>query len=432
MEPSKTTDKKVLVALLDAMTSLDHDAIVVGAGPAGLLAAATIAGNGHDVIVLEEHRSIGEPDHCAGLLSLSGLRSLGLKPPQDVILNTVRGARVYSPSGNSLLIERGRREAVVVDRHRFDMWLADRAQDSGAVVITGAQVRSLNMQNGKITGVSVQHGGATEHYCAAIVINAEGAVCRLSKSVGLPIVPRTNKYPAYQYEMRGAEVDDNVAEMYYGRQVAPGFFAWNIPLGDGRARVGLAAFSAAKTRLNAVIEHHPIMSERFSRASIDRTFGGTVLVGMPIRKTYASGILVAGDAAGMVKATTGGGVIIGGMAGTIAGKVASLAISEKDCSERFLERYQMAWRSLFMSNLRAMFLAQRALVSLSDQGMDVLVRGTSELGLLQKIEREGDMDMQWGIIRSLLTDPRAIRLGLRVIRQLSPISKNSFMWHTRG
>jgi flavin-dependent dehydrogenase len=263
------------------------------------------------------------------------------------------------------------------------------------------------------------------------VIDAEGVVCNLSKSIGLPVVPKTSKYPAYQYEMRGAEIDDEVAEMYYGRQVAPGFFAWIIPLGEGRARVGLAAFNFSKARLNAAVRHHRIMHERLSRVSIEKGRGGTVLVGMPIRKTFSSGVLVAGDAAGMVKATTGGGVIFGGMAGIIAGRVASSAITERDCSEGYLGRYQVAWRSTFMKNLRAMFLAQRALLSLSDEGLDALVKGARELGLVETVEKEGDMDMQWRIIKDLLTNPRAFRLGLRVVRRLSPLLKNSFMWPTR-
>ena len=108
---------------------MNHDAIIVGAGPAGLITAATIANRGFDVIVLEEHEEVGVPDHCAGLLSSSGLNSLGLKPPNDVIQNTVDGARIFAPSGKSILVERGQREAYVVDRSKFDSWLADKAID---------------------------------------------------------------------------------------------------------------------------------------------------------------------------------------------------------------------------------------------------------------------------------------------------------------
>ena len=99
---------------------MSHDAIVVGAGPAGLIAAHRIASNGYSVLTLEEHEKVGEPDHCAGLLSSSGLRRLGIVPPNHIIQNTVAGARIHSPSGYSILIERGRREAFVVNRQMFD------------------------------------------------------------------------------------------------------------------------------------------------------------------------------------------------------------------------------------------------------------------------------------------------------------------------
>jgi hypothetical protein len=63
--------------------------------------------------------------------------------------------------------------------------------------------------------------------------------------------------------------------------------------------------------------------------------------------------------------------------------------------------------------------------------LDALVKGARELGLVETVEKEGDMDMQWRIIKDLLTNPRAFRLGLRVVRRLSPLLKNSFMWPTR-
>ncbi|GAG91330.1 unnamed protein product, partial [marine sediment metagenome] len=99
---------------------MSYDAIVIGAGPAGLLAANEIAKRGYTVQVLEEHERVGEPDHCAGLLSTSGLKRLGIKLPKDIIQNTVAGARIYSPAGHSILVERGKREANVIDRKQFD------------------------------------------------------------------------------------------------------------------------------------------------------------------------------------------------------------------------------------------------------------------------------------------------------------------------
>ncbi|MGY5862709.1 MAG: FAD-dependent monooxygenase, partial [Candidatus Thorarchaeota archaeon] len=215
------------------MAILDSEAIVIGAGPAGLLAAAEIAQSGHKVQVFEEHPEIGKPDHCAGLLSVSGLNLLGLKPPSDVIQNRVSGARIFSPAGQSILIERGRREALVINRSQFDSWLADRARDKGADINT--QTKVLGIQTGETHTklLSIREDGVSSERSTQVIVNAEGSRCQISKALNLPVVSRRNKLPAYQYEVNGVDIDDDIVEMYYGRQTAPGFFAWLIPLGEG-------------------------------------------------------------------------------------------------------------------------------------------------------------------------------------------------------
>ena len=235
------------------MPSTDHDVIIVGGGPAGLITSLSVAKDCHNVTVLEEHPEMGKPDHCAGLISTTGLRSLSLSPPRDVVQNYVSAARIFAPSGRSILVERGRREAFVLDRSRFDSWLADRAADEGAEILTESKVIDVNCAKKAPCEVTFKTEEGHAERKSEVVVDAEGARCQISKSVGLPTVPRRNKYPAYQFELKGADIDDDVVEMYYGRHVAPGFFAWIIPLGDQRARVGLAARNMAKPRLEASI-----------------------------------------------------------------------------------------------------------------------------------------------------------------------------------
>ena len=205
---------------------MDYDAIVIGGGPAGVLAATKIAEDGHNVLVLEEHKNIGEPDHCAGLLSSSGLESLSLKPPDDVIQNTVAGARIHSPSGHSIFIERGRREAFVVDRRKFDSWLATIASDKGAKITTESKVMKITHSK---KGVQTVKTGSGTLQTRAVVI-AEGVRSVLSKSVGFSTISKRSRLPAYQYEVRGVDIEEDLVEMFYGRPVAPGFYSWIIPL----------------------------------------------------------------------------------------------------------------------------------------------------------------------------------------------------------
>ena len=183
---------------------MDHDAIIIGAGPAGLFSAIELAKGDHDVRIVEEHNTIGEPDHCAGLLSTSGLKRLGLKVPNHVIQNTVSGAKIYSPSGHSIFVERGRNEAKVIDRRKFDKWLAEKAKEVGAKITTGVKVIDLLAQNHTIDQIRIKTD-RMNHLSAKLFVIAEGSRCQVSKSVGFPVVKKSNKYPAYQYEVSGVD-----------------------------------------------------------------------------------------------------------------------------------------------------------------------------------------------------------------------------------
>ncbi len=400
------------------MPSEKHDVVVIGAGPAGLLSAIEVASSGHQVLVLEEHDEVGIPDHCAGLLSHSGLRMLRLRPPDDVILNHVSGARIYSPTGHSILIERGKKEAMVIDRRVFDSWLADKAHDEGALVRTGSRVVDVHLSG---DGLTVSIRGSKDRLISEVIINGEGSTGVISRQLGFQPVSHHAKHVAYQYEMRGLSIDDDIVEMFYGRQFAPGFFSWLIPLGDGRARVGLAARDRAKIRLRAALSHHPIMRERMRGGKIERGMGGVVLIGRPLRRTYSNRALLVGDAAGMVKATTGGGVILGGVISKIAGRVVSRAINEKNTSSEFLKQYQREWRARFGNEFMIMYLVQRILASLTDRGLDQLVIDAEQHGLVDIVRRRGDMDKQRRVILSLLRNPHTILMGMRAIRFLSPL-----------
>lgn len=405
---------------LEGGTTLNRDAVIIGGGPAGLLAAKEIAADGHDVLVLEEHEQIGEPDHCAGLLSVTGLESLGLKPPDSVVQNAVSGARIYSPSGHHLTIERGSREAVVVDRRRFDSWLAEEAKKQGAEIAVNTRAISVSIDHGKGCSVRIDTRSETRYLESRAIVNAEGVRGVISRMLGLPRVPNKNKYPAYQYEVSGVDIDPNTVEMFYSRRYAPGFFAWIIPLGEGRVRVGLGARNKSRTRLDAAIRHHPVISQRLQNASVERGMGGTVIVGLPVSKLSTNRALAVGDAAGMVKATTGGGVIMGGVTARVAGQVMAEGLRKDILQREEMGRYDREAKALVMKELRLMSLAQRVLSSLSDGGLDSVVRDAGTLGLLDVVKQEGDMDLQGRVIERLLRNPRMLLVGLRAIRYINP------------
>ena len=106
-----------------------YDIAVVGGGPIGSFVAQQLASKGRQVAVLEEHKIIGEPIHCAGLVTKRVLDIT--KCSQDkIVQNTIYGAVIHSPEGSNLTIGGDKAHALVINRQKFDEHLAQKAETS--------------------------------------------------------------------------------------------------------------------------------------------------------------------------------------------------------------------------------------------------------------------------------------------------------------
>ena len=376
---------------------MDAQVAVVGAGPSGLIAAREAAKRGAHVVVLEEHMQIGLPVECAGLLSLRGLRAIGLRPEGHYVLNRqLRGARFVSPGGRELLVEAGEPVACVVDRRLLDLALAEQAERAGAEVLLGRKVLAISRLP---SGVSLS--GRWGSLQAQVAVVAEGFRSRLVRRLGLRTVDWRRVLPASQVELRVPELAEDLVEVWLGSRVAPGLFAWVIPLGDGIARVGLACRRGLDPRelLAAFLRRR--LGVRLPPGLRRPPYAGSVLTCGPIPRTYADRVVIVGDAAGQAKPTTGGGVILGGLCALLAGRTVAEAVEAGDTSEEALRAYELAWRRLLGRDFRAMSLARRLLDRLPDRALDLAVKTASELDLGREIAREADMDLQSRVLAAL-------------------------------
>jgi len=398
---------------------LKAEAIVVGGGPAGLIAARELASRGVEVKAYEEHTVIGEPNHCAGILSVEGLARLDVKPSPEFIQHEVRGGVAYSPDGTPIRITGSRTRAYIVDRAAFDRHLAGQAEDAGAELILGHRVRELLVEENRVAGVLGNDGPVD----AEVVIDCEGTAGFLARSVGLG-PPERGVLSGINTEVSGVEVEPGMVEVWLGEDVAPGFFAWVAPMGDDSARCGLACESSdAKVLLEKFLE------KRFGETEHTIPVRWPVLKGGPVAKTFGEGLLLVGDVAGQTKPTTGGGVIFGGLCAVEAAKTVCSALKADDCSAEYLSRYETAWEELLGREFSSMLAARRFADGISDDRKDRLFGSLKSSGLegtLERLVEEGDMDMQSGVLRSALTHPGMIgvlvsslgRLALAELRGL--------------
>ncbi len=395
------------------MTTLERgEALVIGGGPAGLLAAREMAKRGLEVTVIEEHPEIGEPNHCAGLLSIEGLKRIGVEPSPSFIHNRVKGGRVISPGGMIIEFKDTRDRAYVVDRAAFDRRLAEQAMEAGVEIKEGLRARELILKGGKVEGAR----GRGWEFMAGVTIDAEGGARTLARQLGL-VRAGDGALTGVNVEVSGVDVDPEMVEVWLGGSIAPGFFAWVIPLGSGEARCGLACKTGdAPRRLERFVER------RFKGGRMGPIRGGNLFIKGPIKRTYGDGIILVGDAAGQTKPTTGGGVILGGICAIEAGRTAAEALMRGDPSSSLLRGYQESWRKILGREFSQMLATRRAFERLSDQQIDRIFRTVKEEGWIMDILlsqlKEADMDMQSGFIGQILREPRITKILLKSLGSL--------------
>jgi geranylgeranyl reductase family protein len=369
---------------------------VVGAGPAGLTASAKLASLGHDVVVLEEHAAIGNPVHCTGVLGVDAFDELDL--PREPILTITGAASFRYGHGEPVIVESDRIKAAVIDRGRFDAALAVRAVDAGVDVRTSARVDSLAVLPDEVR-VQVRDG---EVIRARACVLACGANYRFNRELGLG-VPRAF--------VQTAQIETPFAllpriDVRLSREVAPGGFAWAVPfLRDGQsfARLGLFCDTNAAARFTAfcrqVCEENGVDPDSLPAPRMKMLPLG------PVKKTVTDRVVAIGDAAGLVKPTTGGGIYYGILSGAMAGDGLDVALRRDQLGERTLRACEDGWRARLGPDIRA-GLAFRALATrIGDRGIQALVEVARVDGIIPLLKETADFNWHRTAALALLRHP---------------------------
>lgn len=337
------------------------DLHVVGAGPAGSFAACAAAKRGHSVLVSEEHAAIGEPVHCSGLVSASGLEQMShIVPFKKTVYNPIRRANLHGRDSSIHLSFRSPK-AYVFDRGAFDRLAAEKASDLGAKIETSRRIAKLS------------------DFQSSNVIGADGPDSTVARLFNFPRIP--SFACAWQGDFSYRSPDLSAVEVFFNPEFAPGFIGWIIPTSDESAKIGIGvslpkSLIAAKGKFLSQI--------KLSQTKCQNEFSAIIPIAAREKTSGKFGkfnVCLAGDAAGQVKASSGGGIFFGAMCGQLAG-------------ENFAnpKKYEQEWRKKYHADLLLHSLLRKGLDLLTPSLLDAWLESLKMLKIDFVLTEEGEMD----------------------------------------
>ena len=386
------------------MDTNTYDALIIGAGPIGGWLGKRLAENGAKVLLIEEHLEIGRPFQCAGLVTPSAME---IVEGHDSVLTPIYGAIMHSPTGISIRV--GKEDTVrtwSVCRKLFDQGIVAKAQAVGARLMLDCKPISASIE-GDGMSLELQRGDERIPIKTRLLVGADGAHSwvRQHFRMGRP----KEMMIGFQVEATGFESEDGWLEMFTGRDIAPGLFAWAIPTGDTH-RIGVWVRTTDLDQRHAVdlytaLKAHPLHGKRVAAAKEIARYCGPLPCGV-VRRPWKDRTILVGDAAGLAKPTTGGG--IGPGIRQIEEILPPLleALNLDNLNTRGLEKVMKSTMKKFRKEFeRGRILRDTFVTSKNDSELDEVFSVFAQDHVISLINSEGDIE-------------KPVRLGMSLLRKV--------------
>ncbi len=368
-----------------------YDVIVIGAGPAGAMAAQYAAKGGLNVALLERKMDVGIPVRCGEAVGLKGM-SLGINVEKKWILTTIKKMSMISPSGHRVTFPiKGKDESYILNREIMDKDLVQYAIDEGAAYFPGTPVTSIS----KIAVDRYNCVSLDKEFKAKCLIIADGVESKCARDLGWDTSLLMEDIESCAFcRVEHESIVNDMIELYTGSEVAPGGFLWVFPRSQGKANVGLGILgtNSSAGKVKQLLTN--FIGKTFPGADVTDIHCGGVPVGKWLRPLVKDGVLIVGDAARQVNSLNGGGIAYSIYAGRIAGETVAKAFKQHDkVNYRYLKNYQKKWASFCGKQqmrqyaLKSMLLKKNNDNFLDDIALSLLHENPENLNYLRVFRR---------------------------------------------
>ncbi len=346
------------------------EVIVVGAGPAGISCAITLAKAGKKVVLIERGNFAGSKNVFGGAIYTQPVKEIFPDFEKTAPLerrNIDHKFAILGENDSTVISYKNQTEtcgSYTVIRAKFDRWMAEEAKKEGVYLVTKTVVRELLTDNGKVIGVKTE----LEDYYADIVVLADGVNSLLAKQIGLreDIQPKdvalsvkeVIKLDKEKINDRFNISDDEgcIYEIFGGPMLGMlglGFMYTNknsVTIGLGITLSELAERGIRPYDLLEELKSHPTISALIKDGELQEYSAHLIPEGgyKKIPKLYADGVMIAGDAAMLVNNLHWEGTNLAMISGKLVGETALEALRENDFSAKFLQRYEEKLKNSFV------------------------------------------------------------------------------------
>jgi digeranylgeranylglycerophospholipid reductase len=348
---------------------------IIGAGPVGNYVSSLLAKKNFDVTVFEEHKSVGSPVQCTGIVT-SELKNV-VKVEKSCIVNEVKRVKINSPNKNSIDVKLGKKNLILC-REKFDKSLYQRALDQGVKFKFNSKYKSGNKRI--LVGKESVH---VDH-----LVGCDGPNSSVAKENGMF---GNRKFVVGSQVRAKVKCEDDLVEFWLG----VGEFGWLVPEGDGTARIGVVAYKRPNAHLNTLLK------------GLDRKYkvlekqGGLIPLYNPKQVLQKNNVSLVGDSATQVKATTFGGLVPGMMA-------AKLFVEDR-------KKYSENVKKELHRDLQLNLMIRKVMDKFSPKDYDELLRLFSRDKVKDVIEtHDRDFPSKF-LLKLLLREPRLLKFGHKLV-----------------
>ncbi|MCQ6961793.1 NAD(P)/FAD-dependent oxidoreductase [Methanolobus chelungpuianus] len=342
---------------------MDADIIVIGASPAGVMAARNASAKGCKVILLDKKEAAGVPTHPANTFFKGMFDRTGEEVDPSYVIKNLKGAYIIALSGRKVLFEG---EAYFLDRKKFDEFYIRQAEAAGADVRFGIEVLNVLRSEGGFM-LSTSRG---KMKCRLVIVS-DGINSRAGALLGMKPI----RYPediawSLEAEIEAEGIGEPEYFEYYVGNHAPGWKSTYSPCGGNRATLGMYA----RRQGTDVSDFFDSWLERFRKLKgldevkiISRSTGGDPIVAIP-GEIVADGVMITGGSAAQ------SGIGYGMHAGQMCGDVAAEAIAKGDTSKLFLSEYRRRWNEAYRTEYYLGRFALETLRKMSDNEVNGMMK----------------------------------------------------------